>query len=53
MSVNLTVVDKIYAHFAATDREIIYYGCMNLLSLEKADDSMMGLVNKEIVQEFY
>ena len=40
-----------HEHFAVFDKEIIWYGSMNLLSGEKADDSMMRVESKEIADE--
>ncbi|MCQ2171347.1 MAG: phospholipase D-like domain-containing protein [Bacteroidales bacterium] len=38
-------------HFAVIDNSIVWYGSMNLLSMEKEEDSMMRLENTSIAQE--
>ena len=53
IGINVVTCGKIYAHFAVIDKEIVWYGSMNLLSREKEDDSMLRVVNKEIAEEFY
>lgn len=45
-------IDKeMHEHFAVIDREIVWYGSMNLLSREREDDNLMRLRSKEIAQE--
>jgi hypothetical protein len=38
-------------HFAVIDRKIVWYGSMNLLSKEDADDNLMRVSSKEIAAE--
>ncbi len=42
---------EIYEHYAIFDKEIVWYGSVNLLSREKTDDNIIRLVSKEIAQE--
>ncbi len=45
------LLPTMHEHFALIDKEIVWYGSMNLLSGEKGDDNLMRVVSKEIVQE--
>ena len=38
-------------HFAVIDQEIVWYGSMNLLSKEDAEDNLMRVCSKEIASE--
>ncbi len=38
-------------HFAVIDNEIVWYGSMNLLSKEDAEDNLMRVCSKDIVAE--
>lgn len=42
---------EIYEHYAIFDKEIVWYGSINLLSREKTDDNIIRLKSKEIAQE--
>lgn len=44
-------VPAMHEHYAIIDKEIVWYGSMNLLSGEKEDDDYMRVVSKEIAQE--
>ena len=44
-------VPAMHEHYAIIDKEIVWYGSMNLLSGEKEDDNLMRVVSKEIAQE--
>ena len=48
-----TVMEKpgIHEHFAVIDKEIIWYGSVNLLSNAKKEDNLMRVKSKEIAQE--
>jgi len=53
--VELGIVVKEFAemheHFAVIDKQIVWYGSMNLLSQEKEDDNLMRVSSQEIAQE--
>lgn len=38
-------------HYAVVDDEIVWYGSMNLLGKENAEDNLMRVVSKEIAAE--
>ena len=38
-------------HYAVIDHEIVWYGSMNLLSKEDADDNLMRVCSREIAAE--
>ena len=40
-----------HEHFAVIDKEIVWYGSMNMLSREKADDNLIRVKSKEIADE--
>ena len=40
-----------HEHYAIIDREIVWYGSINLLSREKDDDNLMRVESSEIAQE--
>lgn len=42
---------NIHEHFAIIDKEIVWYGSMNLLSREKEDDNLIRIESKEIAEE--
>jgi superfamily II DNA or RNA helicase len=44
-------VSGIHEHFAVIDKEIVWYGSMNMLSREKEDDNLMRVNSKEIADE--
>lgn len=41
----------VHEHFAVIDKEIVWYGSMNMLSREKDDDNLMRVQSKEIADE--
>lgn len=43
--------ENAHEHFAVIDKEIVWYGSVNLLSREKEDDNIMRIVSKEIAEE--
>lgn len=47
---NLTVEDNC-ERFAVVDREIVWYGSMNLLSKADVEDNLMRVVSKDIAAE--
>lgn len=49
--VSVKTLKEMHEHFAVIDREIVWYGSMNLLSRERQDDNLMRLHSKEIAQE--
>lgn len=51
--VGVAVMEKpgIHEHFAVIDREIVWYGSVNLLSNAKEEDNLMRVKSKEIAQE--
>ena len=44
-------VSGIHEYFAVIDKEIVWYGSMNMLSREKEDDNLMRVGSKEIADE--
>lgn len=44
-------VSGIHEHFAVIDKELVWYGSMNMLSREKEDDNLMRVKSKEIADE--
>lgn len=44
-------VSGMHEHFAVIDKEIVWYGSMNMLSREKEDDNLMRVTSKEIAEE--
>ena len=53
MGLGVTVQEKpgMHEHFAVIDREIVWYGSVNLLSNAKEEDNLMRVKSKEIAQE--
>ena len=49
----VTVIEKqgMHEHFSVIDREIVWYGSVNLLSNAKEEDNLMRVKSKEIAQE--
>lgn len=47
----IKLVEDTCEHFAVIDKEIVWYGSMNLLSKEEADDNLMRVCSKEIAAE--
>lgn len=48
---HIELVEQTCEHFAVIDNEIVWYGSVNLLSKEDAEDNLMRVVNKEIAAE--
>ncbi len=44
--------ESLYEHYAIIDKEIVWYGSMNLLSKEKEQDNMIRLLDKKVANEF-
>ena len=42
---------QMHEHYAIIDREVVWYGSMNLLSREREDDNLMRIRNSEIAGE--
>jgi hypothetical protein len=47
----ICLVEETCEHFAVIDREIVWYGSMNLLSKEDAEDNLMRVCSKDIAAE--
>ena len=45
------LVEESCEHFAVIDREIVWYGSVNLLSKEDAEDNLMRVCSKDIAAE--
>lgn len=48
---NMQLVQQTCEHFAVIDGEIVWYGSVNLLSKEDADDNIMRVESREIASE--
>ena len=44
-------VEENCEHFAVIDKEIVWYGSVNLLSKEDAEDNLMRVCSKDIAAE--
>ena len=44
-------VEDFCEHFAVMDREVVWYGSLNLLAKERAEDGMMRVEGKGIAAE--
>lgn len=53
VGVGIRVIERpvMHEHYAVIDKEIVWYGSMNLLSGEKEDDNLMRVLSKDIAQE--
>lgn len=51
VGINVKEKEMMHEHFAIIDKEIVWYGSMNLLSREKEDDNLMRVVSNEVAQE--
>jgi superfamily II DNA or RNA helicase len=49
--VEIRLVEDNCEHFAVIDKEIVWYGSVNLLSKEDAEDNLMRVCSKEIAAE--
>ena len=47
----IRMVEENCEHFAVIDKEIVWYGSVNLLSKEDAEDNLMRVCSKEIASE--
>ena len=47
----IRLVDESCEHYAVIDNEIVWYGSMNLLSKEDAEDNLMRVCSKDIAAE--
>ena len=47
----IRLVEDSCEHYAVIDNEIVWYGSMNLLSKEDADDNLMRVCSKDIASE--
>jgi hypothetical protein len=47
----IRLVEDSCEHYAVIDDEIVWYGSMNLLSKEDADDNLMRVCSREIAEE--
>ena len=47
----IRLVEDSCEHYAVIDDEIVWYGSMNLLSKEDADDNLMRICSREIAEE--
>ena len=47
----IRLVEEFCVHFAIIDSEMVWYGNMNLLGKERAEDSMMRVESKRIAEE--
>ncbi len=45
------LVEDSCEHYAVIDNEIVWYGSMNLLSKEEAEDNLMRICSKDIAAE--
>ena len=48
---NMQLVQQTCEHFAVIDGEIVWYGSVNLLSKEDADNNIMRVESREIASE--
>jgi len=48
---NIVLAEDNCKHFAVIDNEIVWYGSMNLLSKDDAEDNIMRVVGKRIAEE--
>lgn len=47
----IRLVEESCEHYAVIDNEIVWYGSVNLLSKEDAEDHLMRVCSKDIVAE--
>ena len=47
----IKTVEESCERFAVIDQEVVWYGNINLLAKDRADDSIMRVVSKEIAGE--
>lgn len=48
---NVELVENYCEHYCIIDREIVWYGSMNFLGKEDAEDNLMRVCSKEIAAE--
>lgn len=51
VGINVKERAAMHEHFAIIDKEIVWYGSMNMLSKEKEDDNLMRVVSREVALE--
>jgi len=51
VGIRVKLMPIMHEHYAIIDREIVWYGSINLLSREKDDDNLMRVESSEIAQE--
>ena len=49
--ITVITLQSLYEHYAIIDREITWYGSMNLLSKVKQEDNMMRITDQQVVYE--
>ena len=47
----IKLVEESCEHYAVIDNELVWYGSMNLLSKEDAEDNLMRVCSKDIAAE--
>ena len=47
----ISLIEESCEHFAVIDREVVWYGSVNLLSKEDVEDNLMRVCSKEIAAE--
>ena len=47
----ISLAEESCEHYAVIDNEIVWYGSMNLLSIEDAEDNIMRVKSKNIAAE--
>lgn len=48
---DLRLVDGLTEHFSIIDKEILWYGSINFLGKEDAEDNVMRVINSEAAEE--
>ena len=48
---DLRLVDGLTEHFSIIDKEILWYGSINFLGKEDAEDNVMRVINPEAAEE--
>jgi len=51
VGIRVKLMPIMHEHYAIIDREVVWYGSMNMLSREKEDDNLMRVTSGEIAQE--
>lgn len=50
-AINVCEKEHMHEHFAVIDKQIVWYGSMNLLSRAKADDNLIRVESKDAALE--